>query len=130
MPHPFSDQPEGKSNPSVQYPTPTEKKIYKNHDFQRGISRVFVFGAIIGVYQFFNEYENFCWNIGIGSPCEYPEEYYYPGRLLLVLAISSIAYSIFQFTRREWRYATGLLVGLVLSFVLFIISTAAVFFMK
>ncbi len=130
MPHPFSEKPEEKSKPSGQYLTHIEQKTYKNHEFQRGISRVFVFGAIIGVYQFFNEYKHFCWNIGIGSRCEYPDEYYYPGRLFLVLAISSISYSIFQFTRREWRYATGLLVGLVLSFVLFIISTAVVFFMK
>ena len=130
MPHPFSKQPEGESNaPPQSMGTNLKQKNGQKRSFRLGMIRVVVFGAIIAIYQFFNELEHFCWNIGIGDPCKYPPEYYYPALLLLILVLSSISYSLLQLIRREWRYGIGVFLGGCLSIALFVISGIIVFLM-
>jgi hypothetical protein len=94
-----------------------------------GMIRILAFGTIIAIYEFFNELEHFCWNIGIGDPCKYPPEYYYPALLLLILVFSSMSYSLLQLIRREWRYGFGVFLGGCLSIALFFISGIIVFLM-
>lgn len=131
MLHPFYKQPEGES-----YAPPQSMGTnLKQNSGQKRSSRldgidVMVFGAIIAIYQFFNELEHFCWNIPIGEPCNYPPEYSYPSILLLILVLSSMSYSLLLLIRREWRYSAGVFLGACLSIALFVISGLIVFFMN
>ena len=131
MPHPFSKQPEGESYaPPQSMETNLQQNSGQKRSFMLGMIRILAFGTIIAIYQFFNELEHFCWNIGIGDPCKYPPEYSYPARLLLILVLSSMSYSLLQLIRREWRYGVGVFLGGCLSIALFAISGLIVFFMN
>ena len=131
MPHPFSKQPEGESYaPPQSMETNLQQNSGHKRSFMLGMIRILAFGTIIAIYQFFNELEHFCWNIGIGDPCKYPPEYSYPARLLLILVLSSMSYSLLQLIRREWRYGVGVFLGGCLSIALFAISGLIVFFMN
>lgn len=131
MPHPFSKQPEGESYaPPQSMGTNLQQNSGQKRSFMLGMIRILAFGTIIAIYQFFNELEHFCWNIGIGDPCKYPPEYSYPARLLLILVLSSMSYSLLQLIRREWRYGVGVFLGGCLSIALFAISGLIVFFMN
>ena len=131
MSHPFSKQPEGESNaPPQSMGTNLKQKNGQKRSFRLGMIRVLVFGAIIAIYQFFNELEHFCWDIPIGEPCNYPPEYSYPPILLMLLIFSSMSYSLLLLIRREWRYSGGVCMGGCLSVALFIISNMIVFFMN
>ncbi len=131
MSHPFSKQPEGESNaPPQSMGTNLKQNSGQKRSFRLGMIRVLVFGAIIAIYQFFNELEHFCFNIGIGEPCNYPPEYRYPAILLLILVFSSLSYSLVQLIRGEWRHGAGIFLGGCLSVALFIISNMIVFFMN
>ena len=130
MLQPFSKQPEGESYaPPQSMGTNLQQNSGQKRSFMLGMIRVLAFGTIIAIYEFFNELEHFCWNIGIGDPCKYPPEYYYPALLLLILVFSSMSYSLLQLIRREWRYAFGVFLGGCLSIALFVISGIIVFLM-
>ena len=131
MPHPFSKQPEGESYaPPQSMGTNLQQNSGQKRSFMLGMIRILAFGTIIAIYQFFNELEHFCWNIGIGDPCKYPPEYSYPARLLLILVLSSMSYSLVQLIRGEWRHGAGIFLGGCISIAMFTISNLIVFFMN
>ena len=131
MPHPFPKQQERESYaPPQSMGTNLKQNSGQKRSFMLGMIRILAFGTIIAIYQFFNELEHFCWNIGIGDPCKYPPEYRYPAILLLILVFSSLSYSLVQLIRGEWRHGAGIFLGGCISIAMFTISNLIVFFMN
>ena len=125
MPHPSSKQQEGESYvPPQLMGTNLKQKNGQKRSFRLDMFDFLVFGGFIAIYQFFNELEHFCFNIGIGEPCNYPPEYRYPAILLLILVLSSMSYSLVLLIRREWRHGYWIFLGGCISIAMFIISSS------
>ena len=93
--------------------------------FRKGVGGVVIVGALIAFYQYYNMIVNPpCVNWGVFEDmCEpRPREHWYPAILLI--------YGVYQFVRRRRAYALGVVVGVVLSVVMFYAATMIHWFLE
>ena len=99
-----------------------------SHTIKGGVIHITIYGILIAFYQFLNMIKHSCgltW-----ASCGVPIESYNPVVALFYLVVVSVMYSGYQFVRRRWRYGIGLLIGSLLSIVLFCLSTVIVWIIK
>ena len=101
--------------------------------FSKGVGGVVIVGALIAFYQYYNMIVNPpCVNWGVFEDmCEpRPREHWYPAILLIYGGGFALLYAVYQFVRRRRAYALGVVVGVVLSVVMFYAATMIHWFLE
>ena len=94
--------------------------------FRKGVGRAVILGAFIAFYQWYNMFENppcVSWGV-FDDACEpRSREDMYPTILLVYGAGFAFVYAGYQFLRRRRAFAAGVVLGVVLSGVMFWFAT-------
>ena len=101
--------------------------------FRLGVSRLVILGSLVAFYQYYN--------ITVNPPCvrwfwfqelcePRPREHWYPAILLIYGGGFALLYAAYQFVRRRRAYALGVVLGVVLSVVMFYMATMIHWFLE
>ena len=101
--------------------------------FRKGVGGVVIVGALIAFYQYYNMIVNppcVSWGV-FDDVCEpRPRQHWYPAILLIYGGGFALLYAVYQFVRRRRAYALGVVVGVVLSVVMFYAATMIHWFLE
>ena len=119
--------------PKAIEPEPVTNVRPSRPTFRKGVGRVVIPGAFIAFYQLYNLFVNPpCLHWGVfDDPCEpRSREDMYPTVLLLYGGGIALVYAGYQFLRRRRAYAKGVMLGIVLSGVMFWLATMIPWFLE
>ncbi len=101
--------------------------------FRVGVGRIVILSSLVAFYQYYN--------ITVNPPCvrwfwfqelcePRPREHWYPAILLIYGGGFALLYAAYQFVRRRRAYALGVVLGVVLSVVMFYMATMIHWFLE
>ena len=101
--------------------------------FRVGVGRIVILGSLVAFYQYYNMMVNppcVSWGV-FDDMCEpRPREHWYPAILLIYGGGFALLYAAYQFVRRRRAYALGVVLGVVLSVVMFYMATMIHWFLE
>ena len=107
-------------------PEPAPNIIPSQPSFRKGVGRAVILGAVIAFYQWYNMFENppcVSWGVFDDACDPRSREDMYPTILLVYGAGFAFVYAGYQFLRRRRAFAAGVVLGVVLSGVMFWFAT-------